>query len=72
MTKELWTVIVDAIVSAATLVIGFWLEPEYRDISLAFLAIAQSVAMALIVHFAAERKIKSLQAEIKAVRSLRH
>ena len=72
MTKELWTVIVDAVVSAATLAIGFWLAPEYRDISLAFLAIAQSVAAALIAHFVSERKIKSLQAEIKAVRSLRH
>lgn len=69
MTPELWTAIVDAVVSIAVIAVGIWIAPEYRDFALAIVAALQGVAAALITNFVAERKIAALRADIHELRS---
>lgn len=68
MSKELWTIIIDAIVSVGVVGVGIWVAPEYRDFALAAVASLQAVAGALVVHFRSERKIAALSTEIKRLR----
>ena len=66
MTKrELLILIVDALGTAASLVIGIWLAPEYLEFALQIVVLLQLVAGGLIAYFVVERKIAALAAEVK-------
>jgi len=67
MSRELWTVIIDAVVSIAIMAIGIWVAPEYREFALAVVAALQGIAAALIVHFVAERKVSAMRMEIQSL-----
>ena len=71
MSRELWTAIVDAVISIAVMAIGLWVAPEYVEFALAIVAALQGVAAALIVHFVGERKIAALKAEVQRIERLR-
>ena len=65
MTKrELLILIVDAIATAASLVIGIWIAPEYLEFALEIVVLLQLVAGGLIAYFVVERKIAALAAEL--------
>ena len=66
MTKrELLILIVNALGTAASLVIGIWLAPEYLEFALQIVVLLQLVAGGLIAYFVVERKIEALAAEVK-------
>lgn len=63
MSKELWTVIIDAVVSVATIAVGIWVVPEYSELALAIVAALQGVAGALVVEFRSQRRDAETRAE---------
>lgn len=71
MSKELWTVIIDAVVSVATIAVGIWVVPEYSELALAIVAALQGVAGALVVEFRSQRRDAETRAETqKALRQM--
>jgi hypothetical protein len=64
--QQLWTVILDAVATVATVAIGIWVQPEYLELAIAIAVSLQGVAAALIVYYAAERKIEALEAEVRS------
>lgn len=56
MSKELWTIIIDAVVSVTTIAVGIWVAPEYSELALASVAALQGVAGALVVEFRGQRR----------------
>jgi hypothetical protein len=64
--QQLWTIILDAVVTVATVAIGIWVQPEYLELAIAIAVSLQGVAAALIVYYAAERKIAALEAEVRS------
>ena len=67
MTRELWTVVVDAVVSVGIAAAGIWVAPEYLDFALTTVAALQAVASGMVVYFVQERKIEALRTEIQQV-----
>lgn len=65
MSGELWTVVIDAVVSVATVAVGLWVLPQYQEFALAIVAALQGIAAALVVHFRSERKIGALETRAK-------
>ena len=65
LSKGLWTIIIDAVVSVAGAAIGIWVVPERLDFALIAVAALQSVAVGLVVHFAAQEKIAALEQRVE-------
>ena len=67
MSKELLTIIVDAVVSVAVAAIGIWVVPEYTEFALTAVLALQGVAVGFVGYFAQERKIEQLRATVERV-----
>ena len=65
LSKSVWTLFIDAVVSVAGPAIVIWVAPEYLDFALIAVAALQSVAVGLVVHFAAEDKIAALDRRVE-------
>jgi len=68
MSKELWTVVIDAAATVAVGAVGLWIVPEYRDFALTVIGAFQVIAAAFVLEFRTERKIAALRADVRMLK----
>jgi len=76
--RRFWTVVIDGLVSGATLLIGRFVAPDYMEIALWAVGFYQSVAATLIGFYTVDHKVeevravqRGIQAEQRALRELK-
>ena len=67
MSKELVTVLIDAVATIAIAAIGIWVVPEYKEFALTVVGALQPATLAVVLHFRSERKIESVNAQIRSL-----